>query len=341
MFKKLNKEVVDFLVSKNANGKIEVLNGINMNVFCYENKMVDPVYLSNRKFDDSMDLLLLSNKFVSHYVYSKGFKRLIFNKTKHKGRKVFGKSCLQSFSSEKVLIKHKEYCLMINGKNNVELEKRFIEIENFNRQIPVPFKIYVDFECVLKGIACGIDNNYFSYTKKYQDHIPCNFAYKVVCIDDKFSKDIVLYRGENPIFKFIISILREYGYCKKVITKYFCKNLIMTASENEKFETTNICWNCAKLVDFDEKVRDHCHITGKYREAAHWSCNINLKINKKFPAIFHNLEGYDSHLIFKELSKFNCKISVIPNGLEKYMSFSLNNNIAFIDSISFMNSSLD
>ena len=88
-------------------------------------------------------------------------------------------------------------------------------------------------------------------------------------------------------------------------------------------------------------MRDHCHITGKYRFAAHWSCNINLKISKKVPVIFHNLKGYDSHLIFKELSKFNCKISVISNGLEKYMSFSLNNNIFFIDSMLFVNSSLD
>ena len=57
--------------------------------------------------------------------------------------------------------------------------------------------------------------------------------------------------------------------------------------------------------------------------------------------IFHNLRGYVSHLIFKELSKFNCNISVIPNGLEKYMSFSLNKNIVFIDSMLFMNSLLD
>ena len=57
--------------------------------------------------------------------------------------------------------------------------------------------------------------------------------------------------------------------------------------------------------------------------------------------IFHNLRGYESHLTFKELSKFHCKISVIPNGLEKYMSFTLNNNIVFIESMLFMNSSLD
>ena len=66
-----------------------------------------------------------------------------------------------------------------------------------------------------------------------------------------------------------------------------------------------------------------------------------MKITKKVPVIFCNLKGYDNHLIFKELSKFNCKISVIPNGLENYMSFTLNNNIVFIDSMLFMKSSLD
>ena len=101
----------------------------------------------------------------------------------------------------------------------------------------------------------------------------------------------------------------------------------MTSEENESFERSNICWICGKLIDFDQKVRDHCHITSKYRGAAHWSCNINLKISKKVPVIFHNLRGCDSNLIFKELSKFNCKLSVIPNGLDKYMSFTLNNNI--------------
>ena len=73
----------------------------------------------------------------------------------------------------------------------------------------------------------------------------------------------------------------------------------------------------------DNKVRDHCHITGKYRGATHWSCNVNLKMTKKVPVIFHNFKGYDSHLILKELSKFNVKISVIPIGLETYMAFML------------------
>ena len=87
--------------------------------------------------------------------------------------------------------------------------------------------------------------------------------------------------------------------------------------------------------------RDHCHVTGKFRGAAHWSCNINLQLTKKVPVIFDNLRGYDSHLIFRELNKFNVEIDVIPNGQEKYMAFFLNKNLVFTDSMQFMNSSLE
>ena len=70
-------------------------------------------------------------------------------------------------------------------------------------------------------------------------------------------------------------------------------------------------------------------------------CNIHFQLTKKVTVIFHNLRGYDSHLIFNELDQSDLKISVIPNGLEKYMVFFLNKNLVFIDSMQFMNSSLD
>ena len=127
-----------------------------------------------------------------------------------------------------------------------------------------------------------------------------------------------------------------------MIKEHFNKNLVMSSGEGERFQLSNFCWICDKLSDVgNEKVRDHCHITGKYRGAAHWSCNTNLMMSKRIPVIFHNLEGYNSHLIIKEVSKFDVKISVIPNGLEKYMAFSINRNLVFIDSMQLMNSSLD
>ena len=188
----------------------------------------------------------------------------------------------------------------------------------------------------------SVENYEVSCTKKYQDHVPCSFAYKVVCIDDRFTKPTVVFRGENSAYEFIKAILKEYKYCRKVMNKHFNKNLIMSEEEEHLFQQSNSCWICKKLIDNDEeKVRDHCHVTGKFRGAAHWDCNINFQSTKKVPVIFCNLRGYDSHLIFNELNKFDVKISVIPNGLEKYMAFFLNKNLVFIDSMQFMNSSLD
>ena len=118
-------------------------------------------YLSNQSFNDCLDLLLISNDFTSHYVYIKDFNRLLFNKAKNKNKKYFCKSCVQCFSSEKVLNEHKKDCLLINGGQNVKLEKGVVEFVNLNRQIPVPFKIYADFECILKGCDVGFDNVVF------------------------------------------------------------------------------------------------------------------------------------------------------------------------------------
>ena len=181
------------------------------------------------------------------------------------------------------------------------------------------------------------------HAQKYHNHIiPCSFAYKIVCIDNRFSKPIVVYRGENAAYEFTKAILKEYKYCKKIMKKHFNKNLIMNEEEEYLFQQSNNCWICKKLIDNDdEKVRDHCHITSKFRGAAHWDCNINFQLTKKVPVIFHNLKGYDSHLIFSELNKFDVKVNVIPNGLEKYMAFFLGRNLVFIDSMQFMNSSLD
>ena len=89
------------------------------------------------------------------------------------------------------------------------------------------------------------------------------------------------------------------------------------------------------------KVEDHCHIPGKYRGSAHRDCNINVLLNHKIPIVFQNLKNYDSHLIMQGLGKFNLKINVTPNGLEKNMSFSINSKLSFIDSFHFLSSSLD
>ena len=201
----------------------------------------------------------------------------MFHKTKSKNKKYFCKSCLQCFSNKNVLTKHKELCLSINSAQSVKLEKRTIEFKNYFKEILVPFKIYADFESNLKTV----ESYEGSYSEKYQDHVPCSFAYKLVCIDNKFTKPIVVFRGENAAYEFIKAILKEYQHCKKVKKKHFNKNLIMN-EEEEQFQSSSICWICKKLIeDGDEKVRDHCHLAVKFRKAAHWSFNINLQLTKK------------------------------------------------------------
>ena len=200
-------------------------------MFCYENKLVFPVYISNQTFKSSIDLLLLINDDQSHYVYIKDFNTIMFHKNKNKNKKWFCKSCLQCFSSENVLIKHKEDCLSISSQQSINLEKGTIEFKNYFKQLPVPFKIYADFECNLKIAECYED----TYTKTYHEHVPCSYAFKVVCIDDKFSKPIVVYRGENAAYKFIKAILEEHKYCKKIKDE-FNKNLFMTEEEEHLFQ---------------------------------------------------------------------------------------------------------
>ena len=127
----LNYNRIEFPVQEKVFSKVEVQNNICINVFGYENKLVFPIYVSNKEYRDSIDLLLLIRDNKSHYVYIKGFNRFMFHKTKNKNKKWFCKSCLQCFSSEKVLIGHKEDCLSINGLQSVKVEEGIIEFENY------------------------------------------------------------------------------------------------------------------------------------------------------------------------------------------------------------------
>ena len=91
--------------------------------------------------------------------------------------------------------------------------QEIFKFENYFKQTPVLFKIYADFDSNLKIVKC----NEGSYTEKYQDHIPCCFAYQVVCINDRFTKPAIIYTGENAAYEFIKAILEEYRYCRKLM----------------------------------------------------------------------------------------------------------------------------
>ena len=359
----VNYTGIEFPVTIKQYNKIEKQNNINVNVFGYEERQIYPIYISKEKFTDHMELLLITEGTKTHYVLIKDFNKLMYNQTKHKERKHFCMHCLQCFSSERVLNNHKDNCIQVNGTQAIRMpdkDNNILKFNNHHKQQPLPFVIYADFEAITEKIQGCQKNDVSSYTEAYQKHKDCGSAYKVVCCyDDKYSKDICIYRGEKAVYKFLESMLEEVEYCKNIIKTEFNKPLKMTDDDELSFKPEEKCHICnKKYTNKDIRVRDHCHITGKYRGSAHQECNLKLRIDPdklKIPVVFHNLRNYDCSFVMQETGAvvkkhtyknnkgFNTemKINVIPNNMEKCMAFMLGNHLTFIDSFQFMSSSLD
>ena len=121
-----------------------------------------------------------------------------------------------------------------------------------------------------------------------------------------------------------------------MIQKHFNKELVMTKEDKKNFKNSTKYWIYGnEYIDNDVKLIDHCHIIEKYRGSAHKDCNINIKSNYKIHIIFLNLKNCDFHLIMEELGKFNLETSVILNGLEKYVSFTINNKLVLLTAFNF------
>jgi hypothetical protein len=201
--------------------------------------------------------------------------------------------------------------------------------------MPVPYVIYADFESIIKPKSQQKGDK----SEITSEHEACGFGYQVVRYDGK-AEEPVIYRGEDTVEIFLQKLESEVENINNVFKHP--KQLIMTEENIQDYENTTKCWICEEETN-EDKVRDHCHFTGKYRGAAHKSCNLKLKIKPnetKIPVVFHNLKGYDSHLIMQKIHKATGNISCIANNTEKYISFSIG-QLKFLDSFQFMASSLE
>ena len=362
LIKQLDYSNIEFPVTVKQINKIEKQNNIRINLFGYEEKQKFPLYISQEKYHEHMELLLINKDKKNHYVLIKNFNKFMFDQTKHKCKKYFCMYCLQCFSRKDVLDEHVKNCISINGKQAIKMPEKgqHVNFRNYHKQIPAPFVIYADFEAITKKVHGCLPNNEKSYTEAYQKHIDCGYGYKLVChYNDEFSKPVQVFRGENAVYNFMEKMLEEVEWCKSIIKKHFNKPLIMTEENKLDFESANYCHICKnRYSEEDIRVRDHCHITGNYRGSAHQDCNLKLRIsptNIQIPVFFHNLRGYDSHFIMQQIGEIAKKhvyknkkgeecqmdINCIPNNMEKYMAFMLGKHLLFLDSFQFMSSSLD
>ena len=354
----LNMERIEYPVSFKDINKFEKQNpNISITVLGYDGK--DIYSLRNSKCVDrehNITLMLIGKNEVKHYCLVKSISRLLSSQTtKGKRKEYFCLRCLNPFWCQEALSRHQEYCGEYESvKIELPKEGTMLKFKNYLHAEKVSFIIYADTEALNKPIQSCEPDPKSSYTKKYQKHDPISFSYYIKCSDDNvYEPRLRSYTGVDAMeifVKWIEEDVKEIANIPKV-------NMIFNKEEAERFNKETKCWICKEDLNAD-KVRDHCHFTGRYRGAAHNSCNLKYKKPKFIPVVFHNLSGYDSHLFIKNLGFTAGNIDCIPNNEEKYISFTKNiatgsyvnkkgetkpifYKIRFIDSFKFMATSLD
>ena len=240
---------------------------------------------------------------------------------------------LSSVYNKKKLKKHEIIC---NDHDFCHLkmpdeDNKILKYVSGEKSLKVPFIIYADLECLLQKINTCQNNPDKSYTEKKATHRPSGYSLVTCCSFDKSKNERKYYRGEDCM-KMFCKDLKEQAM--KIIN-YEKKEMIqLNDEEKETHENQKICYICEQEFCTDEnnkkefklkqKVRDHCHYTGKYRGAAHSICNLNYKIPKEIPVVFHNGSTYDYHFIIKQLAKeFKGKFDCLGENMEKYITFSV------------------
>ena len=233
---------------------------------------------------------------------------------------------------------------------------KFFKYNHGEKSLRTPFAIYADLECLLLKQQSCQNNPNESYTERKAIHEPCGYELSLVSSFDSKQDKRSFYRGKDCIKRFC-SDLKELG--TKIIN-YEQKEMIpLTDNENKYYEEQKECYICQKEFCYDknekkkfkiyQKVRDHCHYTGKFRGAAHSICNLNYKVPQEIPVKIHNGSKYDYHFIIRELAEeFKGQFECLGENTEKYITFSVpikkeHNNgetitykIKFIDTCRFM-----
>ena len=313
--------------------------GISVNVFGW-NGSVFPLRIGEEK-EFHVDLLLLTGEFKTHYCLVKKFSRLFSSQIgfNNKRQRFFCKRCLNSFISEESLGKHKVICGEFK-EAEIKTPGGICSFSNFQKMMHVPVVGYADFESILKPTG---------EKDKTHEHIPCGFAFHLV--SPFLQMEPVLKRGSENLGKdFICKLISAVKKAHLSLPK---KEIIpLSDLEWKKFREADVCWLCRKEFGKDKlrKVRDHCHYTGKFRGAAHGSCNLKFQRPKFTSVFFHNLENYDAHLFVRALGLVDEVLSIkcIPNNEEKYISFSFKfeleggrkHEIRFLDSFKFLKDAL-
>ena len=358
-YKKLNDDSIVWDIAFPTNNtqieKFEKDNNNNISVNVYRESEVMPdcpsFILAHRltkifKAQHHVDLLLITDETgKSHYVYIKDIDKLLSRQINNSTHKSFHcRCCLHPYKTKKGLENHiRSGCIAVEGTRlKLPEEGTTTKFCSMYKKFKAPFVIYADFECLTTKVHTCEPSNAESFTNTYQKHQQSGFTIHVVSSVDTIKIKPIVYSAMSKSLvaeKFVTEITKLENKLMAILRNE--EGMIFTKTDAENFKNSTTCHFCNKELG-DDRVRDHCHLTGKYRGAAHNACNINYNFKHiKIPVFFHNLKNYDSHLIISSANEFKCKkINVIAQNSEKFITFGFD-HLQFKDSYSFLSSSLD
>ena len=358
----LNFTEMNFPMTVDQISRFEKLNpGISITVIGIEipndpvknPSILFPLRVPEAKQEHHVVLIHWSKGEKTHYAWVKNLNRLLSHTKTKNHQTYFCERCFQGFTRQDLLNDHGEICKDFPIQNTVPVDEE-ICFKNWAKTEECLFRVYADFECILQECEEGTEQ-----TTKVQKHLPCSVAWVLISDHPDVENENYLYRptliGEHSSLEDIISkdvinkLMESLQDLEHKLLPFQLENktMVLTEEQEAAFQAATHCYMCEERFDKlhpDEsedkwcKVRDHNHATGEFRGAAHSICNLNKKRSYHIPVFFHNLRGYDSHLIMQGIHRYadgKKRIRVIPNTMEKYVSFQLG-NLRFLDSLQFL-----
>ncbi|CAG2200881.1 unnamed protein product [Mytilus edulis] len=344
----INMKGIEYPVSIKDIPKVEKQNNLSINVFALEDQTnkqsLHPVYISNVESKNVIDLLYIESNENTHYCLIKDLNSFMCDKNRNKS--FICRNCLQGFQREETLIKHKkicydnEHCKTIMPKPG----KNILEFNNHHFKNKLPFVIYCDFEAYnIPMQSCTPDPNK-SYIKPIsKQEINSYGMYVHSDYPEIYKPQYFSYVGDDAVEKYVEKVMKIY---KEITYKIYLnekKKPILNNHEEDEFQEATGCYICGEEFKESEKVREHNHLSGKYRGAACQSCNTKEgKATKLIPVFFHNGSNYDFHFLIEELMKYEDeynKVKLLSKNSENYISIDYGSNykkLRFLDSYRFM-----
>ncbi|XP_024872775.1 uncharacterized protein LOC112455212 [Temnothorax curvispinosus] len=321
-------------------GKFERQNNVSINVFTTQEGIekkakfgrgadynaIVPLRLTDDERDRHVNLLYLRDTLRGvnrgHFAWIKNLSRLMnLQLTAKWCAKHVCDRCLHYFYTRDKLAAHSVDCSRMN--DYAESDK-WLSFDNYDRKERLPFVVYADLECLLERREReNVEGGPRTERYAYQRHVPFSLGYYLCCIYDDTASAYRYRRGEDCVSWFV----NELRVLARRVKNKFSTNIAMaelTEDEKSEFLLATHCHVCGKpFQPEDKRVRDHCHLTGRYRGPAHSRCNLNYRNVYVIHVFFHNLSGYDAHFVVEKIANdFEGGVDLLPLTKKSYIFFS-------------------